>query len=345
MVLPIEFTSDDQIPIYQQLRYQLSYLITSGRLNEGTRLPPVRELADQCGVNPGTVAQAYKELQQDGLLISHTGRGTFVSNTIPNLADTAQRQDLLTETLDQACQRALALGFTEREIRQRFSVLMSRPDLQPTVAFVGPTQAIARKYSGRLEVHLGNGVKAVPLTQSELEARDPYALSVFDLVYFVVTFALTAKRTEELLLATGRRCRVLGLNTQVTESTFAALSGLSRTAQACLVTQERYLNTSLNLLINHSPLRRENIVPVFDHDTTEVQEATQKAEVVVYTFGVRDLLNELGVPAAKRCEISFDIGPDSVARLRPILLPGTVENQTNSPEEEASPISQVLHEM
>ncbi|WP_249138868.1 PLP-dependent aminotransferase family protein [Actibacterium sp. MT2.3-13A] len=55
--------------------------VRSGELVQGTRLPPVRELAWQLGITPGTVARAYKMATEEGLIDSRVGRGSFVAGT------------------------------------------------------------------------------------------------------------------------------------------------------------------------------------------------------------------------------------------------------------------------
>lgn len=72
-------------PKYLALAQALRGAIRSGALAEGVRLPPVRDLAWQIKVTPGTVARAYQIVTQDGLLQATVGRGTFVA---------AQRQPL-----------------------------------------------------------------------------------------------------------------------------------------------------------------------------------------------------------------------------------------------------------
>ncbi|MEU6990041.1 GntR family transcriptional regulator [Streptomyces sp. NPDC046465] len=67
------------VPPYEQIRAQLSALITSGRLPEGDRLPPVRQLAADLGLAAGTVARAYRELEAASLIHTRRGAGTRVA--------------------------------------------------------------------------------------------------------------------------------------------------------------------------------------------------------------------------------------------------------------------------
>lgn len=64
----------------EQIRDQISGLITTGALARGDRLPSVRQLASDLQVAPGTVAKSYRVLEADGLITSRAGSGTRVSD-------------------------------------------------------------------------------------------------------------------------------------------------------------------------------------------------------------------------------------------------------------------------
>jgi len=67
------------VPPYEQLRAQIAAAITSGHLAEGHQLPPIRQLAKDLDLAPGTVARAYRELEAAGLVVSGGRRGTRVA--------------------------------------------------------------------------------------------------------------------------------------------------------------------------------------------------------------------------------------------------------------------------
>jgi DNA-binding transcriptional regulator YhcF (GntR family) len=70
---------DDDLPLATQLAWKLKALIASGHLHPGARLPGVRDLAELAGVNANTVRAVYARLDQQGLISSEHGRGTFVA--------------------------------------------------------------------------------------------------------------------------------------------------------------------------------------------------------------------------------------------------------------------------
>jgi 2-aminoadipate transaminase len=73
------------VPIYRQIVNQVRAQIQDGTLRGGSRLPPVRQLAAECGLTRLTVHSAYAELQAEGLVESHVGRGTFVTAGAPTV--------------------------------------------------------------------------------------------------------------------------------------------------------------------------------------------------------------------------------------------------------------------
>jgi 2-aminoadipate transaminase len=77
-MLPLHLQPESHVPLYVQLRDQLRALVHAGDLRPGDRIPASRELATMLGVHRTTVANAYAELESEGLIQGHVGRGTFI---------------------------------------------------------------------------------------------------------------------------------------------------------------------------------------------------------------------------------------------------------------------------
>lgn len=67
------------VPLFEQLRAQITRLIVSGEMPPGTQLPAIRYLAADLGLARGTVAKVYETLARDGLVTSATRAGTVVA--------------------------------------------------------------------------------------------------------------------------------------------------------------------------------------------------------------------------------------------------------------------------
>lgn len=124
MSLVLRLDPQDPTPPYEQLRRQLADLITAGRLAPGDRLPPLRQLAGDLGVAVGTVARTYRELEQEGRLVSRRGGGTRVAARRPAAA--TDRRRLLAGMVDDFVDRARALGFSDDEIAKALGGPLSR---------------------------------------------------------------------------------------------------------------------------------------------------------------------------------------------------------------------------
>jgi GntR family transcriptional regulator len=102
-------------PIVRQIQDQLRAWIVAGRLWPGEQLPTVRALAVGLAVNPQTVAQAYAELEREGLVSSAEGSGTFVA--APPVGPTAaERRARLEQWCTEFLSWAVSQGYTAHEV-------------------------------------------------------------------------------------------------------------------------------------------------------------------------------------------------------------------------------------
>jgi GntR family transcriptional regulator len=67
------------VPIYEQIKKEIIRRVATGVLKARDALPSIRDLAAELLVNPNTVARAYRELEQNGLISTQKGRGSFVA--------------------------------------------------------------------------------------------------------------------------------------------------------------------------------------------------------------------------------------------------------------------------
>jgi DNA-binding transcriptional regulator YhcF (GntR family) len=75
----LEVDARSAVPPYEQLRQQVTALVRAEVLTRGTRLPAIRQLANDLGLAGGTVARAYRELENDGIVTTHGRHGTVVA--------------------------------------------------------------------------------------------------------------------------------------------------------------------------------------------------------------------------------------------------------------------------
>ena len=104
--------SDDR-PIYVQLMETITAAIASGTLAAGIRLPSVREMAAQAGVNPNTMQRALAELERDGLLYSQRTAGRFVTDQSDRI--TQKRKELAMQQIRIFLSSMKEMGYTSEQ--------------------------------------------------------------------------------------------------------------------------------------------------------------------------------------------------------------------------------------
>lgn len=89
--ITIKLDKERHIPLYVQLYEQINLMIKQHLLAPGYKLPPVRKLASYLKVNPSTVVNAYRELEQNGFIFSKRGSGSYVAEQINNIVDEEEK--------------------------------------------------------------------------------------------------------------------------------------------------------------------------------------------------------------------------------------------------------------
>ena len=108
----------DARPIYTQISDGFREQIAAGILQQGDKLPSVRELATELTINPNTIQRAYRELEMQGWIASVPGKGCFVCG-VP-LGAELENQPLL-QQFDTLTEQLVSLGITRQELIRRIS--------------------------------------------------------------------------------------------------------------------------------------------------------------------------------------------------------------------------------
>lgn len=102
------------LPIYVQLIRQLEEGIVSGTFPQGGRLPTVRDLAQEAGVNPNTMQRALAELERSGLVYSQRTAGRFVTEDRAQIESTKRK--LAQEQIQHFLEAMGRLGYQREEL-------------------------------------------------------------------------------------------------------------------------------------------------------------------------------------------------------------------------------------
>ena len=121
---PFVISQSDKRPIYLQIIEQVKRYIAVGDWVEGDPLPSIRQLAADLQISVITVKRAYLELEREGVIVTHQGKGSQVAPK-QKLAEELQEKELV-QYLELAVRLALQLGIDEKELERRLHETMER---------------------------------------------------------------------------------------------------------------------------------------------------------------------------------------------------------------------------
>jgi GntR family transcriptional regulator len=277
------------LPVSVQLTEQLKGLIRRGALATGTRLPSVRELAGFLRINRNTVVRAMADLERQGYIRTHHGKGTFVSAHLPDSDRAADLEALVAQTLRAAVDRGLdaeAIGLA----------LLTTPhggEQPPDPArllFVECNGPALRRYKRNLEESVPAEVDVLRLEELARRRGERGFLERYALV---VTTFFHAEEVERLL-APDRR-PVVALLSAASMDTLFRLLRLPAGTPVGVVCEDREATENLRRSLERSGLARLSLLSATLEDADAVADVLERARLVV-TFS--DCLEELRSRAA-----------------------------------------------
>lgn len=112
------------LAVYDQIVRQVKFAVADGTLTAGEMVPSVREMAKELAINPNTVARAYRQLQDEGVLAVVRGTGLAVESGARRGCQ-ADRKRLIRERLNDVLTEAHLSGLDDNEIQDLFATELS----------------------------------------------------------------------------------------------------------------------------------------------------------------------------------------------------------------------------
>jgi GntR family transcriptional regulator len=114
--------------VYLQIIDQVKRDIALGRLARQERLPTVRQLSQQLTINPNTIAKAYRQLEQEGIIVTRAGAGAFIANLDSGLSK-AVRRKLICDELERIVVEAFHMQIDKETMQEWFDAILEKFNL------------------------------------------------------------------------------------------------------------------------------------------------------------------------------------------------------------------------
>ena len=117
MGLDINLDYQSRIPIYEQIVNNIEKYVAVGILREKSQIPSIRELANNLGINPNTVKKAYDILDNRGVIMTISTKGTFISNNTKMVLENKIDKEI--NLIKDKIRELENMGISKKEIMER----------------------------------------------------------------------------------------------------------------------------------------------------------------------------------------------------------------------------------
>lgn len=185
---------ESSVQINEQIMAQLRYQIINGELEQDSRLPSARELASLLNVNRHTVSKAYKELENEGLIVTKQSLGTFVGKDI----EIPKKQDIdrFVNTIKEAMEVSNLIGFTSKEFlaMTEYIYLKEKNNKKVKGLFVECNDIALRHYMSDINEKLDIDIDGCLLEDINEEYINSEGIKEYDLIMTTVAHYPELKR-------------------------------------------------------------------------------------------------------------------------------------------------------
>ena len=229
----IQLDRTSGIPLYIQIKEELRRLMNTLPDERELVLPPQRELAEDLHVSRNTVSMAYAELEREGLVASHVGKGTVIVGPAKRL-ESRNLRERLARAIEHAGEEALSMGFTLEQFAEAVDGFLrerKRRLRNIRVVFVECNREQLEYFSKHLE--LDPGVTVLPMLLSNIQKNPEAMLKKLSSADLVVTSFYHIEELEQLMPED--TVPLVGVNLQPEMSTIVKLARIPNGARVGLV--------------------------------------------------------------------------------------------------------------
>lgn len=309
---------DKEIPLYVQIKNNIKRFIETGTWERGKRLPTERDLAKELNVSRNTVSMAYKELEAEGVLVSHQGRGTFVAD----LDDTIQhesRKERLLKIIDIAMEEASQLGFnideylaiTHVRAREKKELLN-----RVKIAFIECNQEQVEYFSN--ELRLDSGVTITPILLEEFKKKPNHYKKLLEDVDIVISTFFHLAEIKKIL-GTNKK-DILAIALELELETVVKIARLKPGSRVGLVCISKNFADKFFKSLDAAGIDHLDVKFTATEDEKELSEFVSSLDEVIVSPGRKKEVEELINEKQQVVEVIFKPDRASINLLKATLM-------------------------
>lgn len=308
------------IPIYIQVKNQIMIDIKNGNLKIGTKMPTERELAQCLSTSRNTISAAYNLLEQEGVLVSYQGRGTFVAEETKSWKQYSAKDKLL-KIIDLGLEEALEQGIDPMEFQLLVNErVKEKEELMKEVnaVFFECNIEQARVFAKELS-QLAN-VNVTPMVVAELSDRDGEIQKTLEKAQILIATFNHVNEVRELTVDLDKE--VLGVAINPCLDTIVKIARYPRETKFGLVCISKEFQFKVINAIKSSGIDIDEIHATISRLQRDIEDVIKASDVIIVSPGRREDVKKLLIGKNKKEVISFDYSLDegSVKAIIPKII-------------------------
>lgn len=310
--MDIEFVLDKKcgIPLYIQLKNEIMEAVKIGKLKIGTQMPTERELAAHLKTSRNTVSSAYNLLEQEGVLISYQGRGTFVAEEA-NSWKQHNLKDKLFKLIDLGLEEALEMGLDTQEylslVRQR---IKEKEEMIKKVnaIFVECNIEQAREFARQLSQE--TNLSVTPVVLPDLANMDEKVREVITKSQLIITTFNHVNDVRERTSSLEKE--VFGVAINPSLEPIVKIARYPRNTEFGFFSLSREFLFKAENALKSAGLDNININASISRDEKEIGKILEEVDAVIVSPGRNDEVGRLVGGTKEVIKFNYDLDQDSV---------------------------------
>lgn len=314
--MEISVDKKSNVPLYLQIKNNILSEIKSKKLIVGHKMPTERGLAQKLKISRNTVSVAYQLLEQEGVLISHQGSGTFVAEEINGVKEQKFKDELIMQ-VDATLTKALERGYTLHDF-----LIIVNERVQEKVQQINKVKAIfvecnmeqAKLFAGEL-VQL-SGLKVVPVLLSNLYQRDDQLMKILTEAEFLISTYSHVNEVREITADLEKQ--VLGIAIKPCLDGIVRIARHPKDTKFALLSLSRDFEQKFARNLRDAGIENLNILYSTTMEIEEIKRIAEQVDVIITSSGRGEEITELLKGSDKE-----------IIRFRTSLEPGSLRTVIN----------------
>lgn len=306
------------MPLYLQVKKQIMDQIKSGTMKVGSKMPTERELSQKLKVSRNTISVAYNELEQEGVLKSYQGKGTFVAEEArPWKAQNMEEK--ITKFVDLGLEEALETGMNEEEFLELVTKrVKEKMELMRRISAIYVECNIEQSRMFSKELSTSTNMNVVPLTVNDLEKMDDSTRGIVEKSQVIIATFNHVNEVVESLRDFNKE--VLGVAINADLGTIVKIARYPKKTKFVFICISDEFMFKIRAALEKSGLDNIDIKYTNTVDKQELRGLIDSVDVIIVSPGRYKDVRDLNKDNKDIIEFLYTLDEGSVKALKPRIM-------------------------